>query len=179
MSEWSVRPLRAGEGAQVGAWTYPPPFDIYEVGTDAGEPSAKAGYLAVVDDTDALVGFVVLGSEARVPGLEVVPGVVDIGVGMRPDLVGRGLGRKLGRAIGRMVNTRPEPHARIVVKKWNQRSLRLARALGFEPTTEIENDAGAFLILERHLPFVEESRLGRGGPETGDHQTKRGRMVRR
>jgi RimJ/RimL family protein N-acetyltransferase len=94
--------------------------------------SSAAGYHAVVDGEGTLVGFVCIGQEARVPGLPAADGITDVGVGMRPDLVGQGLGPAFGAAVldhvRRVCGDRP---LRVVVQTWNERSLRLARRLGF------------------------------------------------
>jgi hypothetical protein len=55
-------------------------------------------YYAVFDEREGIVGYFCLGEEARVPsgyrqGVYVgSASVMDIGIGMRPDLTGKGLG---------------------------------------------------------------------------------------
>jgi RimJ/RimL family protein N-acetyltransferase len=75
------------------------------------------------------------GQEARVPGLAEQDGIVDIGVGMRPDLVGRGLGSAFGAVVlGHVQDVCGDRPLRAAVQSWNERSLRLARRLGFRAT---------------------------------------------
>ena len=94
----TVRPLERADAEAIAAWRYEGPWDVYN--SRPGDLlSAEAGYQAVADETGTLVGFVCLGQEARVPGLAEAEGTVDIGVGMRPDLVGQGLGRAFGAAV--------------------------------------------------------------------------------
>jgi [ribosomal protein S18]-alanine N-acetyltransferase len=128
----SVRPLQRQDAEEIASWRYEGPWSIYD--SRPGDPllSADAGYLAVVDGAGSLVGFLCTGQEARVPGLAAQEGIVDIGVGMRPDLVGRGLGSAFGAVvlgyIRDMCGDRP---LRAVVQSWNERSLRLTSRLGF------------------------------------------------
>ena len=57
-------------------------------------------YWAVSDTAgETLVGFVCTGAAARVPGLDADPSLIDVGVGMNPDLVGQGRGSEFGEAV--------------------------------------------------------------------------------
>ena len=127
-----VRPLEPRDAEAAASWHYQGPWSVYDPHPGDDPPSAAAGYDAVVDDAGTLVGFVCVGQEARVPGLAEADGTIDIGVGMRPDLVGRGLGRHFGAVVLDHVRDRcGDVPLRAVVQGWNQRSLRLARGLGF------------------------------------------------
>jgi [ribosomal protein S18]-alanine N-acetyltransferase len=58
--------------------------------------------------------------------------MVDVGVGMRPDLVGRGLGRTFGAVVLDQIRDMcGDQPLRAVIQSWNKRSLRLSRRLGF------------------------------------------------
>jgi [ribosomal protein S18]-alanine N-acetyltransferase len=138
----SIRPLRSSEAEAVAAWAYQGPWSIYDPRPGDALISAEAGYDAVVDDDGSLVGYVCVGQEARVPGLAEADGVLDIGVGMRPDLVGQGLGRAFGTVALEYLRERyGERPLRAVIQSWNERSLRLARNLGFR-------DAGTHLCVQ-------------------------------
>jgi [ribosomal protein S18]-alanine N-acetyltransferase len=127
-----VRPLEPRDAEAIASWRYQGPWSIYDPRPGDDPPTAAAGYDAVVDDAGTLVGFVCTGQEARVPGLAEADGTIDIGIGMRPDLVGRGLGRHFGAvALDHVRGRSGDRPLRAVVQAWNERSLRLARGLGF------------------------------------------------
>lgn len=131
----SVRPLRRQDAEAITSWRYEGPWSAYDPRPADPLLSAEAGYQAVVDDAGTLVGFVCTGQEARVPGLAEQDGIVDVGVGMRPDLVGRGLGSAFGAVVlGHIRDTCGDRPLRAAVQSWNERSLRLARGLGFRDT---------------------------------------------
>jgi [ribosomal protein S18]-alanine N-acetyltransferase len=130
----TVRALEQTDAEAVASWRYPGPWSVYDPRAGDDPLTAAAGYAAVVDGDGALVGFMCVGQEARVPGLAGADGVVDIGVGMRPDLVGHGLGPEFGAAVLEHVRGRfGDRPLRAAVQSWNERSLRLARGLGFRP----------------------------------------------
>ncbi len=146
---FSLRPLRPEDGMDIATWRYPGAWALY----DAVEaPRADEGYWAVLDADDRLVGFACFGAEARVPGMDELPGTLDVGLGMRPELTGRGHGAALGRAV--VAHARavaPGERLRCSVQAWNERSLRVARASGFADGEEHLVGSGAdavtYLVL--------------------------------
>ncbi|GAA4894186.1 RimJ/RimL family protein N-acetyltransferase [Stackebrandtia albiflava] len=129
-----IRPLTADDAALITRWRYDGPWRVYDSGEEA--LTAEDGYLAVTGaDGGPLLGFCCTGVEARVPGLTGEPGLLDVGVGMDPALVGRGHGRAFGEAVlGHLHRLADGRRLRAVVQSWNVRSLRLAAALGFVAT---------------------------------------------
>jgi len=127
-----VRPLEPRDAEAVASWRYQGSWSIYDPRPGDEPLSAAAGYEAIVDDAGSFVGYLCVGQEARVPGLAEADGTIDIGVGMRPDLVGRGLGHDFGAvALDHIRDRYGDRPLRAVVQDWNERSLRLARGLGF------------------------------------------------
>jgi [ribosomal protein S18]-alanine N-acetyltransferase len=151
-----VRPLTAADAEQIATWRYEGQWRTYDSRPGDGLLSAEAGYQAVADPaTGALVGYVCTGAEARVPGLAAEPGVVDVGAGMRPDLVGTRIGSEFGAAVLSHVAARAgtgDFRLRAVVLDWNERSLRLCARLGFRPvgTHSCEQDGrqNTYVLLE-------------------------------
>jgi [ribosomal protein S18]-alanine N-acetyltransferase len=127
-----VRSLTSADTADIATWQYDGPWRIYNSSSD-GAITAEAGYQAVADSaTGALVGYICLGEEARVPGLGAEPGIVDVGAGMRPDLVGTRIGTEFGATVLRHIaGLAGQDRLRAVVQSWNERSLRLCAGLGF------------------------------------------------
>jgi ribosomal-protein-alanine N-acetyltransferase len=89
-----VAPLTPEHAIDLCTWRYPPPYDCYDL-TDA-QPDAllahETGMHALLDG-DRLVGFRSFGPDGQVPGWEYDESALDTGGGLRPELVGQGLGR--------------------------------------------------------------------------------------
>jgi ribosomal-protein-alanine N-acetyltransferase len=127
-----IRPITDADADLIAMWQYDGPWRVYDSRPD-DRLRAESGYEAVADAaTGALVGFICLGPEARVPGVEATPGVVDVGAGMRPELVGTRIGSEFGGVIlAHIKAVAGEARLRAVVQSWNERSLRLCAGLGF------------------------------------------------
>ena len=90
-----VRALRIADAEAIATWRYPDRDSTYDVGVVV---TAEQGFW-VVEDSAQLIGYCCFGGEARVPGVDPEEGTLDVGYGMRPDLVGKGLGRAFVGAI--------------------------------------------------------------------------------
>ena len=143
---YAVRALTRSDVEEITAWRYPPPYDLYDVGDEeAGEASAyflaaENAYFAVEEPTVGLVGFCCFGQEARVPGGNYSVDALDVGMGMRPSLVGQGRGRSFLGAIlahGRALYS--PRRCRVTVAAFNQRSLRVCRSQGFREADRFES----------------------------------------
>jgi len=88
------------------------------------------------------VGYVCFGEPARVDGMKHEPDLVDVGWGLRPDLMGKGLGRALIMAA---LAVHPSSRHRIAVLAWNERARRVPAACGFAETGEL----GEYVLMER------------------------------
>jgi RimJ/RimL family protein N-acetyltransferase len=71
------------------------------------------------------------------------PDLVDVGWGLRPDLMGQRLGPWL---IAAAVAVHPGAHHRIAVYEWNERAQRAPAKCGFVHTGE---RVGDFVLMER------------------------------
>lgn len=141
---WTSRPMTLTDAQAVAAWRYAPPFDVYNI----LEPDElRAGGYRAAFLGDALTGFFCVGSGAKVPGATDVyathPEDVDLGLGLRPDCVGNGLGLSLvEHALDFIGRTRP---VRLAVLNWNLRARRVYERAGFCAVTNCES----FVIMRR------------------------------
>ncbi len=152
-----IRPLSEAAAGHIATWRYQGQWRTYDSRPEDGLLSAEAGYQAVADaETDSLVGYICTGQEARVPGLAEKPGFLDVGVGMRPDLVGIRVGSDFGFAVVAHIAAEAgtaDVRMRAVVLDWNERSLRLCERLGFRRVgTHVcaqDGKQNTYVLLER------------------------------
>jgi [ribosomal protein S18]-alanine N-acetyltransferase len=148
-----VRQLTESDAAAIATWRYPGRFATYDVGENV---TPERGFWAVDHDAD-LVGYCCFGHEARVPGVVEQDGVLDVGYGMRPDLMGQGLGGVFVRAILDFAVERYTPRRlRLLILDWNDRSRKVAEALGFQRYGVQKSAEGDFLIMTRQARLSDE-----------------------
>lgn len=145
-----VRALTADDGMDIATWRYPGPWSVYD-SVDA--PRADDGFWAVEDASARLVGFCCFGQEARVPGQPESAGVLDVGLGLRPEVTGQGYGSEFARTVVAYARTvAPDATLRCVVQEWNARSRRVAEAAGFAVCGSHEVGTGSgrvrYLVME-------------------------------
>uniref|UniRef100_UPI003B3AEC4A GNAT family N-acetyltransferase n=1 Tax=Nakamurella sp. TaxID=1869182 RepID=UPI003B3AEC4A len=124
-----VRQLTIEDGLTVAAWSSPGAWHIQDA-LQAPEPDE--GYWAVVDARDELLGLCCLGAAARVPGQPEDDWVLDVAIGIRPQLAGRGWGADLGRAaVAYARSVTLDRRVRTAVPEWNVAGQRTAEQCGF------------------------------------------------
>ena len=132
-------PMSDEQARAVVAWRYEAPYDFYDVANDRegleellGPPERREGYYAVLSD-DELVGFFCYGSGGRLQGFDYPDdGSVDVGLGLRPDLTGRGRGLGFvwaGLEFGR--RSFSPAGFRLFVATFNERAIRVYELAGF------------------------------------------------
>ena len=126
--------LTAAQAHDIAQWHYEGPFSVYDWEGNAhlDNLSDFVGAHANVEGTERLIGFVVFGPEARIPGLLERPNVTDIGIGVHPQLLGHGLGIGLAQAaLDYAYSSLGAQYLRAAVQTWNLRSQALCFRLGF------------------------------------------------
>jgi [ribosomal protein S18]-alanine N-acetyltransferase len=166
------------DARSVCAWRYEAPYDVYNMGDDGEEKSAitelldrRSPYYAVRDDTlsgghtlsggqviiiSALVGFFCYGTaslpwSSGEPSLYVDNKIMVIGLGIRPDLTGKGSGLSFVNAGLAYAREQFAPSAfRLYVLSFNQRAMRVYERAGFhvEETLTVHNIHGTLEFVE-------------------------------
>ena len=140
-----IEPLTEAHGEEISGWQYEFPYEWYDTSNDPrkvelfAHPQKRESLRAVLDDDDELVGFfnfVREGDEVRV------------GLGMRPDLTGRGLAQPFIQAGLDYASLEWRPRRfRLWVASWNERALRAYRRAGFREVRP--HDESRFVEMER------------------------------
>lgn len=159
----TFQPLTAADAEEVLGWRYAAPYDRYNL---AGDAAALAAGVAVLTDpanayftahtlAGEVVGFCCFGADARVPGGDYAdPDALDVGLGLRPDHTGRGLGAVYVTqvlAFGRKVYA--PARFRLTVAAFNARALAVYGRCGFHEHSRFRKggrlDGDEFVLLTR------------------------------
>lgn len=127
----------------IKAWRYEGQYAIYNW-EEEDDPVAmldrRSPHYAVKDERGELVGFFAYGSAAYVwdhgePHLYSEQNTITIGLGMRPDLTGKGLGLAFTLAGLDFAREHFQPdYFRLYVLTFNERAIRVYERAGFERT---------------------------------------------
>jgi RimJ/RimL family protein N-acetyltransferase len=159
---FTVRAMTIADARVMVTWRYPAPYGLYSLQPeDLDELLDPAmAYAAVNDEDGELAGFFCFGSSARVPGGEraglYADDALDIGLGLRPDLTGRGLGAAFVETGMAYAMQRFQPVAvRLSVATFNQRAIRVYARAGFTPVGRCVSPVGGveteFVVMRRPI----------------------------
>ncbi len=160
-SGYVFTPMNDEEARAVVSWRYEVPYDFYDMAKDPeglaellGPPERREGYYAVRTGGE-LVGFFCFGPGGQLPSFDYADdGSLDIGLGLRPDLTGRGLGLEFllaGLEFGRRQFA--PAGFRLAVATFNERAIQVYERAGFGRVTVFTHHTdGAdhpFLLMTR------------------------------
>lgn len=153
---WRLRPLTPDHARAIAGWEYQGDLAIYNREGDETGIGSEHGFVAVVDETDDLVGFLSFGPDGQVPGGDYRGHAVNIGWGLRPDLVHRGRSGELLDLMCDEVAARfPGQRIRATVAEWNRPALSVVERAGMRRVTSFHREDGVeFLILEGPPPHA-------------------------
>ncbi|WP_273327282.1 GNAT family N-acetyltransferase [Vallitalea guaymasensis] len=145
----------------ISNWTYEQPYNIYS-GDGSNEYMDEllvGSYYTVLNEKDDIIGFYCFGKAAQVPagneyGAYEKTNFLDVGLGIRPDLCGKGIGydfmvKQLEYAQSKLTSE----NFRLTVADFNKRAIKLYEKLGFVKTMTFkrkgQNGEMEFLIMEK------------------------------
>jgi [ribosomal protein S18]-alanine N-acetyltransferase len=148
MSGYRFRQMEDSEATQISGWHYESPYDFYDATSDLDDlqelldpKRRKDAYFSVFDEGGVLVGFFQFEREGT---------TVDVGLGMRPDLTGQGLG--IGYLLSGLQFARerfsPERFT-LSVATFNERAILVYERAGFRRSTVYKHNTngGEYLFL--------------------------------
>lgn len=155
---YTFEPLSVADAEAIAAWRYPDEWSAYDIPTSERESSVlymsdpKNGYFAIRRGGE-LIGFCSVGPDGQVAGGRYDASALDVGAGLRPDLVGQRRGADFLREVISFLRSRHDQvPLRATIASWNGRALRAAQSVGFVPHSSFVNPDGrefTILVLQR------------------------------
>ncbi|MCH4890973.1 GNAT family N-acetyltransferase [Acidaminobacter sp. JC074] len=124
---------------EIVKWVYEKPYDIY--GMPDGYDEIMSSFYAVTEGD--LIGFFCLDKHAQVPPYEYDASFVDFGIGLRPDLCGKGHGESFMREVMAYI----DKPLRLTVLAWNTRAISLYKKLGFKEVDRFFRGDRQFIVM--------------------------------
>ncbi|MGM9989032.1 MAG: GNAT family N-acetyltransferase [Bacillaceae bacterium] len=133
-----VKQMSMEEARQIATWTYEKPYTMYSMDEACIPELLQGDYFAVTNSENKLIGYYCFGESAQVPagrrtGAYVANNVVDVGLGINPELCGRGLGFEfLNKGLQFARNELDATKFRLTVAAFNQRGINVYERVGFK-----------------------------------------------
>jgi [ribosomal protein S18]-alanine N-acetyltransferase len=132
MSRWAIARMTQAEAEEVAAWHYPGEYAFYDA------DAIPEGVAELVDAQLRGDGFFAAHGAGGVEGfVELKPkagGAVEIGLGLRPDLTGRGLGAAFAAAAIQLARDGGAERITLAVAEFNLRAISVYERAGFVET---------------------------------------------
>jgi ribosomal-protein-alanine N-acetyltransferase len=124
------RQMDDADAREISGWRYEPPYDFYDATADPDDlaelldPERRRGvYFSVLDGENDLIGFF---------QFEKKDGTVDVGLGLRPSLTGKGLGAEFVMSGLAFAGERFSPERfTLSVATFNRRAIGVYERAGF------------------------------------------------
>ncbi|MBD7945634.1 GNAT family N-acetyltransferase [Psychrobacillus sp. Sa2BUA9] len=137
---YTLQPMTQNQANVIAySWHYEEPYSFYDMEADKEDleeflnPISRGDSYFVVLEHDEIIGFFSFTS--------VSPGEIDIGLGMRPDLTGRGRGLDFLQAGMQFALNRFQPTIiTLSVAAFNKRAIGTYKKIGFEKVSNFLQD---------------------------------------
>jgi ribosomal-protein-alanine N-acetyltransferase len=139
---YTFTPLNKEEAQAIFSWHYDGQYATYDLQGDLEDDNElldrRSPHYAVRDERGELIGFFGFGSSSSIqehsePYLFSENGSLLVGLGMRPDLTGKGLGVEFVQAGLDFARREFAPRTfRLYVMSWNKRAIKVYEKVGFQ-----------------------------------------------
>ena len=148
--------MTEAQAQEINTWAYEKPYDLYSFSEEKEDIDEllDGSYYSCYNTNGELIGYFCYGKTAQVPGgikAELYNGtdVLDIGLGMKPSLVGQGLGKNFLRHGLNYGQKQFNPKKiRLSVATFNKRAIALYESLGFKKGQHFFNNELEFILME-------------------------------
>lgn len=138
---YRVDELTIEDGLDIAMWSPPGPWAVQD---SLQAPRVDEGYWAVRAADDALIGYCCFGEAARPLGLRASGAVLDVALGLAPQLTGQRLSRDFAATvIGHARRVAESRRLRCAVASWNGAGRRTTESAGFAVTGAHEIAGGS------------------------------------
>ena len=142
----NIKLMNPEEANQISKWIYKESYSIYsmEESDSCISELLNGHYFSVTDGENNLIGYYCFGEFAQVPvgkqfGVYDVKEVTDIGLGIKPNFCGHGLGSDfLRNGLEFAQNELSAKGFRLTVATFNERAMKVYERVGFKKVTSFK-----------------------------------------
>ncbi|WP_410985240.1 GNAT family N-acetyltransferase [Bacillus cereus] len=154
-----IHKLTGAEAKEINTWQYEEPYSLYSFSgsKEVVEELLDGTYYGCCNEHRELIGYFCFGENAQVPGgraakLYVGEDTVDIGLGMKPGLTGKGMGKSFFQVgLQFALKEFQSKRIRLSVATFNKRAIALYENVGFRKNVSFMSRGREFLLMEYDL----------------------------
>ncbi|MGG1663122.1 GNAT family N-acetyltransferase [Brevibacillus sp. NRS-1366] len=143
------------DAKEITNWKYPGEYSFYNFddSPETFQELVDGTYYAVRDNDGQLLGFFCFGRNAQVPEgqkqkLYETENVLDIGLGLKPELTGKGMGQSFLQAGIEFAKQQfPPKNLRLTVAAFNARAIKVYSKMGFKEKASVVNNGTEFIVM--------------------------------
>ena len=144
--ELNIKSMNYDEAKQISKWIYNEPYLLYSMdeSDECINELLNGDYFSVSDRENNLIGYYCFGESAQVSvgkgfGVYDSKDIIDVGLGMKPNLCGEGLGVNfLNNGLDFVRNHLGAKGFRLTVASFNQRAIKVYEGVGFKKVNSFE-----------------------------------------
>ncbi len=154
-----ITPMNEAAAYQVLHWRYDAPYNIYDLVIRPSDTEIviqffldpENAYYRIDNEQGELLAFCCFGLDAQVEGGDYMAPALDLGMGVRPDLTGNGMGIHFANAVIDFARQMFAPSAyRVTIAGFNGRAMRVWEKAGFHLTQHFPAANGRpFVVMVR------------------------------
>jgi Acetyltransferases, including N-acetylases of ribosomal proteins len=142
----TIKPINYEEAKQISKWIYKEPYSIYSMveSDECINELLDGSYFSALDTQNEIMGYFCFGDSAKVPvgnkyGVYDLKDFTDIGLGIKPDLCGKGTGGDFLKAgLDFAENKFGIRKFRLTVAAFNERAIKVYGKSGFKKISSFE-----------------------------------------
>jgi len=152
-----VVPMTKPHAQSISLWKYENEYSFYNANEENIDGYMDGTHYACISENDELIGYFCFGKEAQIPTVEenvYDEASTDIGLGLRPDLCGKGMGLSFFNVGLNYAETALNiTSLRLSVAAFNERAIKLYKNAGFVTEGEVTNSyyKNKFLVMKKEL----------------------------
>jgi len=154
------RPADETSAREFLQWRYESPYDIYNCPPDEMEAALQYNIdpennvYAMFDRNGELIGYCSYGADAQVPGGDYNEEALDIGLMIKPELTGQGMGPTYASdVIQNGIDKYAPKRLRVTIAAFNKRAMRTWEKNGLRPIQKFtsERNKMEFVVMKKDL----------------------------
>lgn len=156
------RPADEKSAREFVQWKYESPYDVYNCPPEDVEKAIQYNIdpvnnlYSMFNQNEELIGYCSYGRDAQVPGGDYSEEALDIGMMIKPELTGQGMGAAYAEEVIRNGVNKYEPKKlRVTIAAFNKRAMRTWEKNGFQQAQSFKRnnseDGMEFVIMTKEI----------------------------